>query len=788
MARKNSSGSALLFLILLGFGALLAIPKEVWITLGVVGVLGLVVFLFIKALIPKPTPGESTPNQLPSVEISANRPIQRMNHEKTQIDSGVVVRPPERTSTGFQIPKSPAYLAPPRWYGRDEIVTIAGRKIAGGLFYMGNQVEANHGESDPSLINLSKSVGRRGDYRLRLTDYWPSYSNISSEARAAYLDWLADGRRDPEADIGYVFLFFYGLERRVIIDSRDNSDVSKEFPEIRREIEELLAVYGEKSNSFAGYAGRLLALLMVSASDEPLYLLNFPWLPKAYEVPLVLKVALGQAAMGEVPLASRLALAWASCNPACYLRTPATRCPEEFERLFDLGYRRKFGAGMVLPKNKTKINASYQAASSALGRYGQISVSAGDLPDVTILTKPVAELQALVEETTGQLEAYSRFLGKNPDARGTLAASLLLPFDLWPDQLRSVIRDLKGKTAEGFHVAAMSEFLGAFGLGSMLQKDRFLDLLRILESEGIAFEPHVLSGAKIPKLEDPVVLFSLEESAQPLPDTAYRSAVLTLQFASVVAIADGEFGSIEFTHLRGQIEDWCHLAPVHRKRLHAHLHLLQKAPISMASLKKQIESLDTASKETIAIFLAGVANADGTVSVEEMKLLEKIYAVLGLDSKRLFSDIHSAAAGTPPGNQVAKVAEGRKFALDATRIQALQRDTEHVNQILSKIFVDQEPEPVAAVQVDPADDEETPSSSTNFMNLDDAHSSFARHLMSRSEWTRSELQDTASDLDLMLDGALEQINEASFDAYDLPFTEGEDPISVNPEIMEKIAA
>ncbi|MNH27836.1 hypothetical protein D3C79_879630 [compost metagenome] len=61
-------------------------------------------------------------------------------------------------------------------------------------------------------------------------------------------------------------------------------------------------------------------------------------------------------------------------------------------------------------------------------------------------------------------------------------------------------------------------------------------------------------------------------------------------------------------------------------------------------------------------------------------------------------------------------------------------------------------------------------------------------LLSRPQWSREELLDVASDLDLMLDGALERINEVSFDTHDIPFTEGEDPVDVNPEILEKLEA
>ena len=40
----------------------------------------------------------------------------------------------------------------------------------------------------------------------------------------------------------------------------------------------------------------------------------------------------------------------------------------------------------------------------------------------------------------------------------------------------------------------------------------------------------------------------------------------------------------------------------------------------------------------------------------------------------------------------------------------------------------------------------------------------------------------------MLDGALERINEASFDLFDIPFIEGNDPMEINSEIHEKIQA
>jgi hypothetical protein len=58
--------------------------------------------------------------------------------------------------------------------------------------------------------------------------------------------------------------------------------------------------------------------------------------------------------------------------------------------------------------------------------------------------------------------------------------------------------------------------------------------------------------------------------------------------------------------------------------------------------------------------------------------------------------------------------------------------------------------------------------------------------MSRPSWARDELNNVALDLDLMLDGALERVNEVALDTFDIAFVEGNDPIEVNSEINEKV--
>lgn len=47
--------------------------------------------------------------------------------------------------------------------------------------------------------------------------YYPSYMKMNPEQRYGYLNWLSNGNQEPE-DIGYVFTFYYGLERWLFTD------------------------------------------------------------------------------------------------------------------------------------------------------------------------------------------------------------------------------------------------------------------------------------------------------------------------------------------------------------------------------------------------------------------------------------------------------------------------------------------------------------------------------------------------------------------------------------------
>ncbi|HEJ3447803.1 TerB N-terminal domain-containing protein [Pseudomonas aeruginosa] len=657
------------------------------------------------------------------------------------------------------------------------------------MIYVGEDRNSRYGSSEPSLINPKLKVARGiVDIAERLTSYWSSYDSISPEARRAYLQWLSSGRKAPHANIGYVFLFFYGLERRVFVDAKTDRAAAAETPSIIAEVERLLSIYGE-NHSFNNYASRFVDFLRQGAVLTRLYLETPPTpLPYGYEMPIELRIGLGQLAVDKHPLPANWALAWVLSDHSIGKRTPVTRCEDAFARLFHMRYEERYGAGIVLPQNKTRLKFQYNTASAGLPSQELDGLS--EIPDVTATSAARKKLQQLVDECTVQLEPYSRYLGRNPGAPDALEGLLQLPVSLWPAGARAELDELKQRIGDGMVVMSFGELAGRLQSAGALSRDKVLTLARALESLHIGIEPDVLAGSRTPKPEDRVALFATQaEDGDLRASPAYSVASVTLDLACAVAAADGDTSPKEIMLLSQHVDSWSHLSGAHRKRLKAHLRLQLNQPPTFQSLKKKLEPLADSARRAVAAFLAHLAQVDGEVSPAEVKLLERVYKTLQLDSQSLYSDLHVVASGNPAGSlQATPAAPGATqsktiggFALDHDRIAQLQRETEQVSALLAQVFVGEQPVEPEEVSI-----EEAGEDTSGVCGLDADLSAFLRVLVSRNEWTRDELEAVASDMELMLDGALEQINDMAFEHFDMPVTEGEDPFEINPDVMENL--
>ena len=252
MARRSTGGG--LWLV---FGAVILIavvPKGVWIGLGAMVSIALVGYLIIKhwgqrASIPKSSPsGDSYRDEPTLAELIAANQLERPVHKPVRPPlrpKGAL--PPQMVGQASSQPAAPSHAAPPpsktkasgridlpveadkfyvspassqshapshaipkapdgfgnaRWVLPGESIEVAGVSLPGGMLYVGGRLKALNGDIEPCLISSQHTVARVGNYRVRQMGYWPSYAEASPEERRAYLNWLSEGRSDPDCDIG----------------------------------------------------------------------------------------------------------------------------------------------------------------------------------------------------------------------------------------------------------------------------------------------------------------------------------------------------------------------------------------------------------------------------------------------------------------------------------------------------------------------------------------------------------------------------------------------------------
>lgn len=146
---------------------------------------------------------------------------------------------------------------PAKWYW-DTGVRIGGTPVC-RFIYAGANMSSMVAPTipEPSLLNPVEPIAESAADAEPLGAY-PLYQMMSPEQRRGYIDFLASDRSET-CDIGYVFLYLYGLERRLLLDARKPGEVSEE--EHRSLIDEILRIdrcFGQSSESLSHYIAMLL--------------------------------------------------------------------------------------------------------------------------------------------------------------------------------------------------------------------------------------------------------------------------------------------------------------------------------------------------------------------------------------------------------------------------------------------------------------------------------------------------------------------------------------------------
>lgn len=674
-----------------------------------------------------------------------------------------------------------------KWIKSGELITIKGQIFSSGNFYFGGKLSSLDGYgTEASLVDDSLKVENKpSSFEDESLGYWPKFISLTPQGRGAFLSWLSSNRSDPETPLGYVFIYFYGLERRIAVDSIHQAVDDAEFKSLFDEILRLKGIYGS-SRSFSNYSTRLLEFMCLLRP----HVVSHPELEKSPQRDsLLFKHRLATTVSEEKPVPAELALAWIRFYPDYNLKKPARRCSYEFSQMFTRLYSKKNGEGIVVKPNKTRLKIEYHPASSSLRG---IFFPQQDLPDPSNLKGPTNKLIAIADECTAKLDAYSRYLAKPDTCRTDIEAVLLLPDELgyigytlglgefkkWADNAISTKNGLVN--VEKFWTYTKSS------LPAKINKKEAELIQNLAQKAGYGIAPDTCYHHAKTSTDGKLVLFPEGHGKYFEPSKEFNEMGMALRLGAMVATIDSHVDQTEKNLLIQLIDHDTNLSPTEKRSLHAYLLWRLNTPSNITGLKVRVGTLGKTEKVAVSRILVGVAMADGKIDPDEIKQLEKLYTLLGLDKALVTGDIHgmsSSKAGLRPvSTQSEDISPtSTSFQLDESILAIHESETKDVQSMLGAIFMENEPtgEPDETITDSTAVEEES--------GIDKHHYALFESLIRKDKWTREEVEALCRDSGLMVSGALEIINDWSFDKVDTAVLEEDgDAIYVDQEIVEEI--
>lgn len=723
--------------------------------------------------------------------------------ESTPINNDIPITFNIRTSFGDEDEIDVSISSDDVWVPKKKSVSIKNIQISSGLFYMGSGLGSVDYEFsiEPSLIDPKLPVTQTNKNPSSFDlGYWPSYRKLSSEARYVFLKWLANGRNHPNIDIGFVFIYFYGLERRVLTDMQTSINARSEIYDIISEVERLLSIYNS-NDSLQGYASRFLEFIKIKYQKNKIKV-GLPSDQSYHDIPLSFKLGLSYYSKMGKPIPPSWAFYWFQNYPYYRpLRTAAERCQREFVELFKVKYYEKFNDGLIISEPKRRLKIYYKPASRSFSGVQKEIVTS--LPDVISLDKPLKQIEVIVDSSIEDLDAYSRYLGRKPDEKNSLTVLSLLPQEINISRYNNKIIELddsirnRMKDNSGIIIPA-KEIIKYWSLKSnnSLTNSENISVVNVLDRLGYSVEPDIrFTNIKI-KPSGKIVIFLKPEESPNSPTEEYKAAQLILTLSISVCSADGEVSDKEKKHLIKHIQSILKLTKSERIRLSALFAYLIVEPPKLSTLRKRIEAFSETQRKAVLQFLISIANADSNIDPEEIKILKKIYKFLDFEPESVYSDIHKNQTTSVEEPVVVKYSKhetdygykipdhvhykGEAFDLNKKLIDKRTEDTKKVFDMLKDLFEEKEEE----FQISPIKkDHQEPQT---IANLDGEHTMIVKKLIEKDVLPRSEFEDICSKYGLLPDGVIEIINDNFFNCFNENLIEDEDDLKINQDIVKEI--
>lgn len=583
------------------------------------------------------------------------------------------------------------------WAGLGQSITVGGYTLLNPLIYWS---DGEAPSSEASCIDIRKPVGNNS--QAELLPYWPRYSGLTPNQRGHYLSWLSRGKTDDSDEIGYMFIYFYGLERRALVEQAD-------FDSILTECLRLLSTFSN-SKSFTSYVSGFMAFLLGSrlnhvANQEMIqYVPAFDNLP-----PKMMDVILSWHYTRNIPIPWELAysLAVYSSNAA---RTPLVKkSPDLVKTLFKRKFLHHFPDGFPLNDMHTPRRLDYHPASPSLLTYYSNPAAPGNIPEITIQIPELNqfdEIFSIWTDCVEELKPVSNRLNKT-DGKVTRDVYAVFPVELkqeivhpdkqiWYDLIR--IKE----SGSGGSLVKISEIAQLVGIEKRdtLTPKQCGDLVNTASDVGLTVIPNLFVLGTSYKWNDSVALLENHDSHNQLSENIEKVSLI-FEMAYAIATQDGIFSEAEQEFLYDSLTDRFQLHNTdirYLKTLQSVLEI-QAPPISRIG-KRLTNHLNIDQKLTLAHFLSKIISLETQSEKEERKILKTVYKSLDIEPSLAEASINriiSEKSWEEPvsvskpkisrtGEVIPTEVPRRGITIDEMKLMKKIQETMDVKFILGKIF------------------------------------------------------------------------------------------------------
>lgn len=622
-----------------------------------------------------------------------------------------------------------------KWIQKNSNIKI-GNFTLNGLFYITERDVSNKIKSAINL-KLKTEIPYQYNYSLPI-GYYPNYEYLTPVQRATYLKLLENGFNALTLDIGYVFLYFYGLEYRFFKEYNE-----LEANEIIEEVKRLRVLFKE-NKSFNSYSSKFLLYAEFLKHKEKVAL-NEDYFLNSEELSFYIAILTNR----KENISKEIVLKYIKLCGFLSRSVIPSRCENEFKELFYYEFDKKYPAGLECKQQKRIIKIQYYSCSGNFEK-AIFNIPSAIYGEYTFCNR----FSKIIDKCCEKLSEYSKYIYKD---NTSFYRKFLLPLEISSidKELDLFINEIEDEISKiGFYKIEYDKLLEKIGKESLSLKE-YEKILKFLEKYNLSCFPN-LSLDKVSSEKN--VLFIFKCSNLNIFESKGRFYMLDM-IVRFNAISNGRYDNIivEFINKGFLGEEEKNILNIRK--------FFSQTLVDEKNIFSKIKLLSNEEKTIFLNFFGSYLRED----MEIFKIVQKEYLNSGFDK----DDFYNCAMGSGKinnepiivsenfenkGFKIPKKKEVKVDFLDKKVLQEKLNETKDIHVVLNNILGEE--------KINNSLEKKNLKANLNTQSPFLKYKDFILFISNKQIWEKEELEIEAKKQKIFLNKFIDDVNDYAIKEYD----------------------